>query len=201
MKPRLIVHQKITPLVNRYAVYTPNDNDKKDLLAFAQQKRLAFKEKVTFFADEQRSEELFGFRAEKAMDIHGRFFVEDSSGATTGIFRKEFKKSLLNSTWILTDADSNDKFLVKESNMLLAVLRRIVGWIPFVGELLELAVALFRYHFVFINIATGEEVGAYRKTALFRDHYELSLTDDAFAVLDWKTFAAISVALDALQSR
>lgn len=202
MKPRLLVQQKITPLVNRYVIYTPGtDGNEGNLLALAQQKRLAFKEKVTFYGDEQKSQELFGFRAEKAMDIHGRFFVEDADGATIAMFRKEFKKSLFNSTWVLMDADSNDKFIIKESNMVLAVIRRIVGWVPFIGEILDLIVALFRYHFVFINIASGEEVGSYRKTALFRDHYELSLTDDAYAALDWQVYAAMSVALDALQSR
>ncbi|HEY1064036.1 MAG TPA: hypothetical protein VGE30_01925, partial [Candidatus Saccharimonadales bacterium] len=77
MKPKLIIEQKITPLVNKYRVYSVNANGVRDqLVAFAQQKRLAFKEKVTFYADEQKTEALFTMRAEKVMDIHGRFLIE-----------------------------------------------------------------------------------------------------------------------------
>lgn len=202
MQPRLLVEQKITAFVNRYTVYAAADNgSKQELVAFAQQKRMAFKEKVTFYNDEEKSAEVFSFRAEKVMDVHGRYFVEDAQGDSIGIFRKEFKKSLVMSSWVLMDADGNDRFRFTESNLILAVLRRVVGWIPFIGDLLELIVILFRYHFIILDVASGEVVGKYEKTALFRDKYKLSLTDAAYDMLDWRTYAAMSVALDALQSR
>jgi hypothetical protein len=62
-------------------------------------------------------------------------------------------------------------------------------------------VLFFKYHFVFIDVQTGSEVGMYRKTTLFRDHYELLLTDEAWQSVDWRVFASMGVALDALQSR
>lgn len=127
MKPRLYIDQKITAFVNKYKVYGVDaSGEKSELVALAQQKRLAFKEKVWFYNDEAKTKEVFSFRAEKVMDVHGRYFVEDTDGAV---------------------------------------------------------------------------VGAYRKQTLFRDHYQLSTTDDAHEALDWRVFAAIGVALDALQSR
>lgn len=46
MKPQLIVEQKITAFVNRYNIYSVKPNGQKDqLIAQAQQKRIAFKEK------------------------------------------------------------------------------------------------------------------------------------------------------------
>lgn len=202
MKPRLIVEQKITALVNQYRIYSVTDGGEKgDMVAFAQQKRFAFKEKVLFYRDEQKTEEVFGFRAEKTLDVHGRYFVEDADGNLLGIFRKHFKKSLLNSTWEILDKDSQPVITVSESSKVYAVVRRVMAFIPYIGELAEIVGALIKYHFVFRDAATGEEVGKYRKTTMFRDHYELAMTDEAYAKQDWHVLAAMGVALDALQDR
>jgi hypothetical protein len=45
------------------------------------------------------------------------------------------------------------------------------------------------------------KVGEYRKTTLLRDYYTLSYDDAAYGTMDWRLFAAMAVALDALQSR
>jgi hypothetical protein len=202
MKPRLIIEQKITAFVNKYKVLTANEaGETAELKALAQQKRLAFKEKVIFYADEQKSAESFTFRAEKVMDVHGRYFVEDTNGQMLGMFRKEFKKSLLVSSWVLMDGNGKELFRVKESNEVIAVLRRFIGFVPLIGDLLDILMNFFKYHFSFIDLQANVEIGQYKKTTLFRDHYSLSVTDDAWAKLDWRVFAAMGVALDALQSR
>ena len=93
MKPRLIVEQKITAFVNKYAVYTATEDGHKDqLVALAQQKRIALKEKITFYTDESKQEIAFSFRAEKVMDIHGRYLVEDAHGNLIGAFKKRLQK-------------------------------------------------------------------------------------------------------------
>lgn len=202
MKPRLIIQQKITAFTNMYRVFNANEaGESTRLQAFAQQKRLAFKEKVTFYSDEQKTQEIFTFRAEKVMDVHGRYFVEDAGGTCIGMFKKEFKKSLLNSTWNVMNASGETLFLIKESNQYLAVARRFLSFIPYLGDLLELVTDMIKYHFVFIDTSTNEVVGKHQKTTLFRDHYTLSMTDDAFAKIDWRVLAAMGVGLDALQSR
>ncbi len=202
MTPRLFVKQKITAFVNKYRVLQANpDATEGPLVGMAQQKRLALKEKVMFYGDETRSKLTFTFRAEKVMDVHGRYFVEDGNGKLIGMFKKEFTASLVNSTWKILDRDGNERYIVKESNLTLALLRRFIGAIPIVGELAEIVVMLFKYHFVFIDMQTGQEVGAYHKLTLVRDHYRLDMTDDAWANTDWRVFAAMCVALDALQSR
>ncbi len=202
MKPRIIVEQKITAFTNKYKVLNATEaGEASDLKAFAQQKRLAFKEKVTFYGDEQKTTESFSFRAEKVMDVHGRYIVEDQNGQVVGMFRKEFKKSLLVSSWVLMSADGSELFRVKESNEAIAILRRFAGFIPVVGDIVDLMMNFFRYHFSFIDMISQQEVGQYKKTKLFRDHYLLSATDDGWNRLDWRVFAAMGVALDALQSR
>jgi hypothetical protein len=202
MKPRLIIEQKITAFVNKYKVLDVNGAGEAGALkALAQQKRLAFKEKVTFYTDEQKSTESFTFRAEKVMDVHGRYFIEDTNGQVLGMFRKEFKKSLLVSSWVLMDSDGNEHFRVKESNEAIAILRRFIGFVPLIGDLLDIVMNFFKYHFSFIDIQTSQEIGQYKKTTLFRDHYQLAMTDEAWNKLDSRVYAAMGVALDALQSR
>lgn len=202
MKPRLIVEQKITVFVNRYEIYSVKSDGTKDVMvAFAEQKRLAFKEKVSFYTDTSKSKLAFTFRAEKVMDVHGKYFVEDPDGKLLGAFKKEFGKSLLNSTWDILDDSDNPLLIIRESNQFLAVARRFAGWIPFIGDFLDILTNFFRYHFSFLRAGTSDEIGMYSKTTLFRDYYRLDMSDQAYALRDWRVFAAIAVALDALQSR
>jgi len=202
MTPRLIIEQKITAFVNKYAVYAANsDGTKGELRAFAQQKRLAFKEKVTFYNDEAKTQVAFTLRAEKVLDVHGRYFVEDPNGQLVGAFKKNFAKSLLNSTWFILDTNGEPKLVISESNEAIAILRRFIGFLPIIGGLAEIVMVFFRYHFNFIDTSTKQPVGRYQKTTLIRDHYVLSMTDEAFAKEDWRVLAAMAVGLDALQSR
>lgn len=202
MKPRLIIEQKITAFTNLYKVFGIDEGGERgELVAYAQQKRLAFKEQVTFYSDEAKTTAVFTLRAEKVLDIHGRFIIEDSAGNALGMFRKAFKQSLLASTWILMDQKGNDIFKITESNTALAFFRRYASWLPIVGDIIEIITNFLKYHFVFMHVATEQEIGKYQKTTLFRDHYTLSMTDESYAVSDWRVLAAMGVALDALQSR
>ena len=190
-------------LVNRYVVYGADANGAKTatLWSLAQQKRLAFKEKVRFYGDQEKTNEIYSFRAEKVIDIHGRFFVEGPQGELIGMFKKKFTESLAVSTWVMQDISGNERFIIRESNLAVALLRRYIGWLPFIGEIAELVMLFFKYHFEFIDVATGAKVGKYYKVTLFRDQYVLEMTDDAFNSTDWRTLVSMGVALDALQSR
>jgi hypothetical protein len=202
MKPRIIVEQKITAFTNQYRVFGANeDGSKASLIAFAQQKRLAFKEKVSFYSDETKQNLVFTFRAEKVMDIHGKYFVEDPAGNQVGTFKKDFAQSLVSSTWHILDANDTPSLIVSESNQTLAIIRRYGSFIPIVGDIIELVTAFLKYHFVFKKPGSEAVSGTYIKTTLFRDHYLLAMNDEAWNAHDWRVLAAMAVALDALQSR
>lgn len=202
MNPKLIVEQKITAFVNKYAIYVADSTGAKaQLIAFAQQKRLTFKEKVLFYSDKEKTQPIFTLRAEKVLDVHGKYIVEDMEGNFIGQFKKEFKQSLLKSTWSILNANEQPKLTVTENSLTLALFRRFAGLLPIIGDLVEIIVMFLRYHFSLIDTATGQEVGRYQKITLFRDHYKLVMTDEAFAQEDWRVIAAMAVALDALQSR
>lgn len=202
MNPKLVVEQKITAFANKYLIYTAQaDGSKGEPLALAQQKRLAFREKVTFYSDETKSQAVFSFRAEKVLDVHGNYIVEDETGRQIGSLKKEFAKSLISSTWNIQDANDQPVLTISESNQALAIFRRYGGLVPILGVFSEIITALLRYHFDFREAATEQVVGKYQKTKLFRDHYLLSMNDNAYSKTDWRVFAAVAVALDALQSR
>lgn len=202
MNPKLIVEQKITFFVNKYAIYEATSDGKKGtMLALAQQKRFNIKEKIIFYTDKTKSQVAFTFRTEKVLDIHGKYFVEDAQGQLVGMFKKQFGKSLLSSTWQVMGKNEEVLLDVYESSRLLAIIRRFGGFVPYLGDLIDIIVRFFRYHFVFADAKTKQPVGKYVKTTLFRDHYRLDMSDDAYGQLDWRVLAAMAVGLDALQSR
>lgn len=204
LRPKLYVKQRITLFVNRYEIFeAATDGTQGKLVAFAEQERFSFKEKIHFYTDATRQAESFILRAEKVLDVHGRYFVEEQSGALLGTFQKVFKKSLIRSTWQLLDTSGNPYLTATETSLAMAIVRRIYGFlpIPFVDLVLDAFFAFFvRYHFGFQD-RTGKERGEYYKITRFRDHYILSLDDETFAQYDWRVFAAFAVGLDALQSR
>jgi hypothetical protein len=204
LRPKLFVKQRITLFVNRYELYEATiDGKEGKLVAFAEQERFSFKEKIHFYNDTSKQQEIFVLRAEKVLDVHGRYFVEDPRGSILGVFQKVFKKSLIRSTWQALDKTGNPHLTISESSLAMAIVRRLYGFlpIPFIDIILDAFFAFFiRYHFSFQD-KEGQEKGEYYKITRFRDHYILSLDDETFAQHAWQVYAALAVGLDALQSR
>ncbi|MFC7486267.1 hypothetical protein ACOCJ7_13545 [Knoellia sp. CPCC 206453] len=194
---RFRMRQKLTMMVNRYEIHGVGpDGAETGLWAFAEQKRMAFKEQVTFFADAGKTQPVFGFKARTRMDLGATYDITDASGAPIGQFRKDFGKSLLRSTWHLTTADGRVA-LGQERNQTIAIVRRVWGLIPVVGEI----PIPFLFHFDF-TLPDGQVVLSSTKKPALRDVYEVELpVVDGAQPIDWRVAAAMSVALDALQSR
>ncbi len=196
---QFIIEQKITAFVNRYMVYSVTADGQKDaLVQFVEQKRLAFKEEITFFSDQSKTTESFKVKAEKVMDIHGKFLVTNPAGKQLGAVRKVFKSSLIRSTWEMFSDANTPALVVKERSLGLALFRRLWVWIPFIGDL----PFFMKYHFTFVVPGTDMEIASYEKTTRFRDYYLLTIHDDTqLDILGVETFIAQAVLLDALQDR
>ena len=181
---RFMVKQRITLMVNRYEIRSLGANDEEGpILAMAQQKRMAFKEQVTFYTDETRTVPVFSFKARSVLDLGATYDVMDASGMPIGLFRKDFAKSLLRSTWHL---ESGAVAAVgQETNMLVAILRRVQDAIP------------LAFHFEFVDQAGQMVLSSVRKWGL-RDKYIVEVPG---AKVDGRVAAAMAVALDALQGR
>ena len=81
-----------------------------------------------------------------------------------------------------------------ERNPTIAVLRRVWDFVPFVGEI----PLPFIFHFDFTDRITGQPVLSVERKMSVRDRYRISVPDSR---LDFRVAAAMTVALDALQSR
>jgi uncharacterized protein YxjI len=191
---RFSLRQKVTLMVNRYELRTlAADGTEGPLLAMAQQKRMAFKEQVTFYADEARTEPVFGFKARKRMDLAATYDVTDAAGAPIGEFRKDFGKSLLRSTWHLSTADGLAA-VGQERSQGVAIARRVIDM---VGDI----PIFLRFHFDFTT-PDGQVILTSERQRSLRDRYELTVpTLNDGRKLDWRVAAAMAVALDALQGR
>ena len=191
--PAFFVKQNITVMVNRYEIISSNaDGTEGSLLAFAQQKRMSFKEEVTFYTDATRSTKLFSFKARQGLDVRAEHDVFDADGNIIGYFKKEFATSLLRSTWQMSYAGVQARG--QERRPAIAILRRIWDFIPVVGEIW----IPFVFHFDFIDTATGQPVMISERQKSIRDRYVVTVPDPR---LDFKVAASMAVALDALQSR
>jgi uncharacterized protein YxjI len=191
--PHFLVRQKITLMVNRYQIFAANpDGSEGELLAFAQQKRMAFKEQMTFYADESKSRTVFSFRARQRLDVHAEHDVYDEQGVELGYFRKAFGASLLRSTWQLTGGGIDA--VGQERRLSIAILRRVWNLIPYIGDIW----VPFVFHFDFTDTMTGQTVLVSERRKSIRDQYSVTVPDPR---LDFRVAASMAVALDALQSR
>jgi uncharacterized protein YxjI len=178
---QFVVRQRIALMVNRYEIRPTPDGE---VLALAQQKRMAFKEQVTFYADEQRTVPVFGFKSRNVLDVRGVTDVLDETGAPIGQFSKDFGASLLRSTWHI-DQPGRPRITGAERNFVIALLRRFteIDFLP--------------YHFDF-GAEGGQPAMSVERAWAVRDTYTVTVHDPG---LDRRLAAAMAVALDALQAR
>ncbi|GAA0321272.1 hypothetical protein NE235_18615 [Actinoallomurus spadix] len=189
---RLLIRQRVRLMVNQYEVHAANpDGSEGELVAFAQQKRLAFKEQVTFYSDDRKEQPLFGFKARQRIDLGATYDVTDPGGQPIGSFRKDFKASLLASTWHLEQPNLGVT-TGSERSKFVAILRRVWNFVPYVDSL----PFAWPYHFDFA--ANGQETFSVDKKFALRDKYAVDIKDPR---LDRRLVIAQAVALDALQHR
>ncbi|TCB92783.1 hypothetical protein E0H26_23300 [Micromonospora zingiberis] len=178
------IRQRVRFMVNQYEVHSvAPDGTEGGLLAFAQQKRLAFKEQVTIYTDDSKQHPLLGFKARQRLDLAATYDVTDHAGNPIGLFRKDFAQSLLRSTWHVEQDGMH--VTGQERSMPVALLRRFIdslSWLP--------------YHFDFV--AGGQPVFSVVKKWGLRDRYVVEIQNPQ---IDRRLVIAMAVALDALQSR
>lgn len=182
--PAFYLRQKLALTTNRYELYAAApDGSQGPLMGLAEQKRLAFKEQVTFFSDETRSRPVFAFRARAVMDLAAGYDITDEGGRQIGYFKKEFGASLLRSTFRIEGPGYQG--LGQERSQLVALVRRFLD-IPFLP-----------IHFDFAD-AAGAPLLSVERQGTIRDTYTVRVPDER---VDFRVAAAVAVAMDALMAR
>jgi hypothetical protein len=194
----LFVQQKFAPLVNKYTVSTlgPDGRSPGQPVAFVQQKRMRIREQIDFYADEAKTVPLLRLQARKVFEFRGMTDVVIPSGQVIGSFRKNFGKSLVRSSWTILAPNGQPLAIAYESNMIIAILRRVWSAIPYIGD----APFFIPFHFD-LAYPDGRKIGHYHRITAFRDRYVLDLSGDPQRWLDRRLALAFTVALDALQDR
>lgn len=193
---RFRVRQRVTLMVNRYEIHHVDASGREaGMIAFVEQKRFAFKEQVTFYTDDTRTQPVFGFTARQRIDLGATYDVTDAAGAPIGWFKKDFGRSLVSSTWHLGTADGFTG-TGTERNRTVAILRRVWDFVPLLGDVW----VPWIFHFDFRGPDGSLVLSSTRKPQL-RDVYEVEVPAVGDWRLDWRVAAAMAVALDALQGR
>ena len=196
---RFLLVQKWAPVVNRYEFFLPGeDGQPGERICFVEQKRFKFKEDIRFYADEGKGRELLRIKARQRFDPRARYDVTEPDGTKVGEIQKVFGKSLARSTYALFDVDGNELAHARERSLPVALFRRLVGLVPFIGDFADWLP--IPYHFEFLR---GDQLlGTHTRQAFkLRDTYTLDFTPDAGRTLDRRLVLATAVGLDALQAR
>ena len=83
---------------------------------------------------------------------------------------------------------------VEKARPVIAILRRVLTLIPYIGDVW----VPFVFHFDFVDVHTGAPVLTSERQKAIRDRYTVTVPDPR---LDFRLAASMAVALDALQSR
>jgi uncharacterized protein YxjI len=196
---RFFLAQRIRPMVNQYEVSTLGADGRSpgEPVCFVEQKRMKLKEDLRAFTDESKTTEVFRIKAQQIWDPRARYDVTDPAGRQIGQLAKVFGRSLLRSTWRIYGPDGEEAGWARERNLFVALFRRFVGLIPFVGDVGELLP--IPYHFDYF--AGDRRIGALERILGVRDRYRLDVAGDEGRAIDRRVVLALAVGMDALQAR
>ena len=196
---RFILRQRIRPVINQYEFSLPaSDGAPGEPICFVEQKRFAFKEDIRFYTDDSKREELMRIKARQRFDPRARYDVTDAAGNKIGEIQKVFGASLLRSTYTMYGPDGEEVATASEKSLAVALFRRAVGFVPYVGDFADFLPIPYHFDFKRGDTVLGTHT---RQAWKLRDTYTIDMSGDPERTLDRRLLLAIAVGMDALQAR
>jgi uncharacterized protein YxjI len=190
---QFVLKQRIKLVINQYEFALA---DEQPPFCFVEQARFKFKEDIRFFTDESKSTELLRIKARQRFDPRATYDITGADGNKIGEIKKVFGSSLLRSTYEIQS--STDSVTAQEQNLMVALFRRLVQFIPYVENVADWLP--IPYHFEFRR--NGEVIGTHRRRfGKFRDVYDIDMSGDPERKFDRRLVLAAAVGMDALQAR
>jgi hypothetical protein len=123
-----VIRRKFLKLFgNEFRVLDPAEN----LVLFSRQKAFKLREDFRVWTGEDMQTEVLWMQARKIIDFASAYDVIDSTtGQKVGAFKRKGLKSIVRDEWILMDADDQEIGLFQEDSVAMAILRRLIGWVP-----------------------------------------------------------------------
>lgn len=197
---RFVLRQRFRFVVNEYEFSLPAEdgNSPGEPFCFVRQKPFKFKEDIRFYTDASRSTELMRVKARQRFDPAARYDVVAANGDAVGQIQKEFGASLFRSTYSLYAPAGPLVATVEERSLLVALFRRLVGFVPTLGNFANWLP--IPYDFTFRR--DKGVLGSHRRHRWkLADIYTIDLSGDPDRTIDRRLVLAIAVAMDALQAR
>jgi uncharacterized protein YxjI len=196
---RFVLRQRIRPVLNQYEISVSGaDGEPGEPVCFVEQKRFKFKEDIRFYTDDTKRTELMRIKARQRFDPRARYDVTDARGGKIGEIQKVFGASLVRSTFALFDAEGNEVARASEKSLPVALFRRLVGFVPYLGDLADWLPIPYHFEFKRGDTVLGTHV---RQAWKLRDTYTIDMSGDPGRTLDRRLVLAIAVGMDALQAR
>jgi len=140
--------------------------------------------------------ELMRIKARQRFDPWATYDVTAADGTKIGEIQKAFGRSLIRSTYLIHAP--NGTVTAAERNLGVALFRRLVGFVPVIGDFSDWLP--IPYHFTFER--DGRQLGVHkRRFGKIRDIYDIDMSADAGRTLDRRLVLAAAVGMDALQAR
>lgn len=187
---RFLVAQRFRLIGDRYELSTlaGDGHSAADLVGRVEREAFQARERLEAFAPDGHL--LFTLRAERILDVGGKYPVTDYRDHRIGELRKLFAESLFRSKWEVWDGQGTLVATAEESSLKLALGRRLIDFLP----------VPIPYHFD-LRGPSGDQIGSVRRLRTVRDRYVLDLTGDPDRTIDRRLGLALAVALDGLQDR
>jgi uncharacterized protein YxjI len=190
---QFVLRQRIRPMVNQYEFSLAEGEPP---FCFVEQARFKFKEDIRFYTDDSKSTELLRIKARQRFDPRATYDITGADGAKIGEIKKVFGASLLRSTYEVSSPSIT--VVAQEQNLMVALFRRLVGFIPYIGDYADWLP--IPYNFEFLD--DGKQIGLHkRRFGKLRDVYDIDMSGDPDRRFDRRLVLAVAVGMDALQAR
>jgi uncharacterized protein YxjI len=193
---RYLVDQLVRPIANLYRI-TPlaaGETPTGPPVAYVRQKKLAIREDIRFYGDEQETEELFQIKARNILDLGGSRYDVYAGEKQIGALEHQFRASLLRSTWRVRDAGNQEVAVARERSLPLAIVRRVIDFVPDIGGFIPIP-------YNFDLLIDDKVIGTMNRKFQLRDRYVLDVSGDHERRLDRRLAIALAIGLDTLQNR
>lgn len=115
--------------------FTIKDSENRTLF-YVRQKLFKLKEEIMIFADESRSEQLYGIKADRWLDFNANYTITDArTNETIGKIGRKGMKSLWKANYNAFDSAGMEDYLIKEDNAWIKVGDNLLGEIPILNIL------------------------------------------------------------------
>jgi len=194
-RDKFLVNQKWRSFREKYYVY---DEQNRQLFTVERPFRLLFRRNITVYHDATKKDPVLFIDQDHFWELFDRTYtVRTPDGEQLARLSRNNFSSLFRRSWEIRAATGNLIVKVREDTVALAVVRRLLNFLPF-GDLLMKT----DFHFIAYDPAGNErKIGSFdRRIGLF-DKYVLDLSADSQRTLDRRVGLAAAILLDTAEKR